>query len=63
MDFLEVISKVIRSLQLGPGVGGFRYMDLLDLLQDLREIKNPKRLFLFSTASRCHAVTSALSRT
>jgi hypothetical protein len=54
-------SKVIRSHQLGPGMGGFQYMDLLDLLRDLREIKTPKRLLLISTASRCHGVTSALS--
>ena len=54
-------SRVIRSHQLGPGMGGFRYMDLLDLLRDLREIKTPKRLILISTASRCHGVTSALS--
>jgi len=53
-------SKVIRSHQLGPGMGGFRYMDLLDLLQDLREIKTPGRLILISTASRCHGVTSAI---
>ena len=53
-------SKVIWSHQLGPGMGGFRYMDLLDLLQDLREIKTPGRLILISTASRCHGVTSAI---
>ena len=54
-------SRVIWSHQLGPGMGGFRYMDLLDLLRDLREIKTPERLILISTASCCHAVTSALS--
>ena len=54
-------SKVIWSHQLGPGMGGFRYMDLLDLLRDLREIKTPERLILISTASRCHGVTSAFS--
>src|SRR4030042_2743053 len=46
-------SKVIRSHPLGPGMGGFRYMDLLDLLRDLRETKAPERLILISTASRC----------
>ena len=54
-------SRVIRSHQLGPGMGGFRYINLLDLLQDLREIRTPGRLILISTASRCHGVTSAFS--
>jgi hypothetical protein len=53
-------SKVIRSHQLGPGMGGFRYRDLVDLLRDLGEMKTPKRLILISTASRCHGVTSAI---
>jgi hypothetical protein len=54
-------SRVIRSHQLGPGMGGFRYINLLDLLQDLREIRTPGRLILISTACRCHGVTSAFS--
>jgi hypothetical protein len=54
-------SKVLRSRQLGPGMGGFRYMDLLELVRDLRENKRSRRLIVISTASRCHAVTSGLS--
>jgi hypothetical protein len=54
-------SKVIRSRQLGPGTGGFRSMDLVDLRRDLEGIKTPQRLILISTTSRCHGVTSALS--
>lgn len=54
-------SEMIRSHELGPGMGGFRYMDLLDLLRDLTEIKTPGRLIVISTASRWHGVTSAIS--
>jgi hypothetical protein len=53
-------SRVIRSQQLGPGIGGFRPEALLDLLEDIEKKRNPDRLILISTASRCHGVTSAL---
>jgi len=54
-------SKVIRSLQLGPGIGGFRPKALSDLLEDIKRKKNSGRFILVSTASHCHGVTSALS--
>lgn len=54
-------SRVIRSQQLGPGIGGFRPRTLLELLEDIKRKKNSDRLILVSTASRCHGVTSALS--
>jgi len=54
-------SRVIRSQQLGPGIGGFRPEALLRLLEDIEKKRNPDRLILISTASRCHGVTSALS--
>ena len=54
-------SRVIRSLQLGPGIGGFQPKALLDLLEDIKRKKNSGRSILVSTASRCHGVTSALS--
>jgi hypothetical protein len=53
-------SKVIRSQQLGPGIGGFQPKALLDLLEGIKKKKNSNRLILISTASRCHGVTSAL---
>jgi len=53
-------SKVIRSLQLGPGIGGFQPKALLDLLEDIKKKMNSNRSVLISTASRCHGVTSAL---
>lgn len=52
-------SKVIRSDPLAPGVGGFQPKGLLDLLEWIKN--NLGQLFLISTASRCHGVTSALS--
>jgi hypothetical protein len=54
-------SKVIRSHQLAPGVGGFKPEALLDLLKDIEKRTKPHRSILISTASRCHGVTSALS--
>jgi hypothetical protein len=54
-------SRVIRSEQLAPGVGGFRPRAMINLLEDIREKKDPCRIILISTASRCHGVTSALS--
>lgn len=54
-------SKVIRSLQLAPGVGGFQPEVLLSLLKGIKKKMDPNRSILISTASRCHGVTSALS--
>jgi hypothetical protein len=54
-------SRVIRSQQLAPGVGGFQQKVLLDLVEDIKKKKKSGELILISTASRCHGVTSALS--
>ena len=54
-------SKVIRSEQLGSGIGGFRPRVLLDPPEDIQKRKDKSHLSLISTASRCHGVTSALS--
>jgi hypothetical protein len=54
-------SRVIRSRQLGPGVGGFRARELSDLLEELQGIKPSGQPVLISTACRCHGVTSALT--
>jgi hypothetical protein len=53
-------SKVIISEQLSPGVGGFRLKALLASLEDIKKLKNSTSQVLISTASSCHAVTSAL---
>jgi hypothetical protein len=54
-------SKVIRSQQLGLGVGGFRSEVLVNLVENIKKRKGSSHLILISTACRCHGVTSALS--
>jgi len=54
-------SKVIHSIQLGQGVGGFRFERLFNLMKELKKKKYKEQLILISTACRCHGVTSALS--
>ncbi len=54
-------SRVIRSQQLGPGIGGFRPGTLLDLVEYIKKKRISGQPILISTASRCHGVTSALS--
>jgi len=50
-------SKVIRSHQLGPGIGGYRPERLFMLLADIRQSRIP---LLVSTACRCHGVITGL---
>lgn len=54
-------SRVIRSRQLAPGVGGYRPARLLTLLENIKKRMEPRRTILISTSCRCHGVTSALS--
>jgi hypothetical protein len=54
-------SRVIRSRQLAPGVGGYSPIALLDLLEIIKKRMEPRRTILISTSCRCHGVTSALS--
>ena len=54
-------SRVIRSQQLGLGVGGFKATALLDLWEKIERGRRSDRLILVSTACRCHGVVSALS--
>ena len=56
--FDEYIPVVVRSLQLAPGVGGFRTATLLGIYDAL---KNQRGRFLFSTACKCHAVMNAFA--
>jgi hypothetical protein len=53
-------SKVIRSKQLGLGVGGYLSEDLLKTVREIKKAGASDRLILISTACRCHAVISAL---
>jgi hypothetical protein len=54
-------SSVIRSHQLGPGVGGILQEDLLEALRTLSLRRPPDRPLLISTACRCHGIVSALT--
>jgi hypothetical protein len=54
-------SKVVRSYPLRPGLGGFRFIELVALLEYVKKRRASKRIILISTASRCHGVTSAIS--
>ncbi|MFW5854418.1 MAG: potassium transporter, partial [Thermodesulfobacteriota bacterium] len=57
--FPEFHSRVIRSRQLGPGVGGYRPRQLFDLLDQLDQIKGD---VLVATACRCHGVLTGIAR-
>ncbi|HSB07582.1 MAG TPA: NAD-binding protein [Thermodesulfobacteriota bacterium] len=52
---------VIRSQQLGLGVGGYRPQVLTNLIETIKKRRGLNRPFLISTACRCHGVISALS--
>ena len=52
-------SQVIRSRQLGPGVGGYRPRRLFDLLDQLDHTNGD---ILVSTACRCHGVITGIKR-
>ena len=54
-------SKVIRSQQLGLGVGGYSPENLLKVVREIKKNGATDCLILISTACRCHAVISALS--
>ncbi len=49
----------IRSCQLGPGIGGYRAQQLLELAATVEQATGP---VLLSTACRCHGVITALER-
>jgi threonine dehydrogenase-like Zn-dependent dehydrogenase len=53
-------TQVIRSRQLGPGVGGLDVKELLSVAEDVKKGRPAGHLILISTACRCHGVTSAL---
>lgn len=50
-------SLVIRSHQLGPGIGGYRVKDLFDLAGQIEKSRGP---LLLCTACRCHGVMTGL---
>jgi hypothetical protein len=52
-------TKVIRSFQLGPGIGGYRPKQLFDLLNGLQTNKGQ---FLICTACRCHGIITGFEK-
>ena len=50
---------VIRSRQLGPGVGGYRPRQIYELLEKVKQLSGP---LLLSTACRCHGVITGLHK-
>ncbi len=52
-------SLVIRSHQLGPGIGGYRPVQLFDLLA---QVENARTDMLISTACRCHGVITGVTK-
>ena len=50
-------SLVVRSYQLGPGIGGYRPRQLFSLLKQVEKIDED---LLVSTACRCHGVMTGL---
>jgi len=59
IQFYPWKSLVIRSHQLGPGVGGYRVKHLFDLAGQIETARGP---ILLSTACRCHGVMTGLRR-
>ncbi len=57
IQFPQWKSRVIRSHQLGPGIGGYRGRELLELADSLRKTRGP---LLLCTACRCHGVITGL---
>ncbi len=51
------VTRVVRSHQLAPGVGGYRLSVLWSLLE---EVGSTEKNFLIATACRCHGVINAL---
>lgn len=59
LAFKPFTSLNIRSYQLGPGIGGYRAEQLLEMKA---RVEQTTGLVLLSTACRCHGVISPLER-
>jgi len=55
VDYEGILPIVIQSVQLGPGVGGYRPGALFDLADRISLYQGP---FFAATACRCHGVIS-----
>jgi hypothetical protein len=59
LDIYPFKSFNIRSHQLGPGIGGYRPEQLIELRQSVERVRGPVQV---STACRCHGVITGLER-
>jgi len=59
LSFKPFNSLNIRSYQLGPGIGGYRAEQLLEMAASVEQATGP---VLLSTACRCHGVITGLAR-
>ena len=59
LSFKPFNSLNMRSYQLGPGIGGYRAENLLEMRATVEQATGP---VLLSTACRCHGVITALER-
>lgn len=50
---------VLRSRQLGPGIGGYSPLQLFSFLDKVKQVKGP---MLLCTACRCHGVITGVTR-
>lgn len=57
LELPDYVVRVVRSWQLAPGVGGYRSVQLQDLLEG---IQGRQGRYLIATSCRCHAVIDAL---
>ncbi len=57
LQYKDYIPIVLRSRQLGPGIGGYSPDQLFSFLKQTRQQKNP---MLLCTACRCHGVITAV---
>jgi len=59
LSFKPFNSLFLRSYQLGPGIGGYRAEQLLEMKATVAQTTGP---ILLSTACRCHGVITGLER-
>ena len=59
LDIEPYEALCIRSHQLGPGIGGYRYEQLIELME---KVDQSRGAILLSTACRCHGVITGLEK-
>ncbi len=59
IDIADHHVRIVRSQQLAPGVGGYRFGDLMRLLDGVK--RSPRGKWLLGTACRCHGIITAFT--